>query len=291
MALPGRRRTALLVLGSLLLLRLSQMSVYNATVLLLGNSCGWAWQTVRSAPAPTPPLKAAILNVTSDFDQLAFLVGDFLQQPGMDPQVEQRFKQYLMDRASRSYPRFESLLDWLLAVYKFVFPFLIISLAAKRGSGSRDPGAEPGGVESDAAEAAAGEPAGEDGDLMSLRGSGLQLPPHSILARQSSLQANGSLPRDAASSDAGGSGAANALARQQQLAVRSSFGGAFKAARSTSGGFVGRGGSQSPRGPETPVDGGFLRQLPEHPLARRASVKAHRQRLPVPDELVGPARF
>jgi hypothetical protein len=44
--------------------------VYNATVLLLGNSCGWAWQTVRSAPAPTPPLKAAILNVTSDFDQV-----------------------------------------------------------------------------------------------------------------------------------------------------------------------------------------------------------------------------
>jgi hypothetical protein len=48
-----------------------------------------------------------------------------LQQPGVDPQVEQRFKQYLMDRASRSYPRFESLLDWLLAVYKFVFPFLV----------------------------------------------------------------------------------------------------------------------------------------------------------------------
>jgi hypothetical protein len=44
--------------------------VYNATVLLLGNSCGSAWQLVRAVPAPTPPLKAAILNVTSDFDQV-----------------------------------------------------------------------------------------------------------------------------------------------------------------------------------------------------------------------------
>lgn len=75
--------------------------MYNATVLLLGNTCGSAWSLVRAVPAPTPPLKAAILNVTSDFDQLAFLVADFMQQPGMDPKVERSFKEYLAQRATR----------------------------------------------------------------------------------------------------------------------------------------------------------------------------------------------
>ena len=42
---------------------------------MLGNSCGWAWQTVRAVPPPTPPLKAAILNVTSDFDQVGQMAG------------------------------------------------------------------------------------------------------------------------------------------------------------------------------------------------------------------------
>jgi hypothetical protein len=33
--------------------------------------------------------------------QLAHLVADFMQQPGVDPQVERSFKEYLMQRATR----------------------------------------------------------------------------------------------------------------------------------------------------------------------------------------------
>ncbi len=35
----------------------------------------------------------------------------------------------------RSYPRLEGLLDWLLSIYKFVFPFLVISAVAKLSGG------------------------------------------------------------------------------------------------------------------------------------------------------------
>ena len=44
--------------------------MYNAAVLLLGHGAGWAWQALRAVPLPPHPLKAAILNVTSDFDQV-----------------------------------------------------------------------------------------------------------------------------------------------------------------------------------------------------------------------------
>lgn len=36
----------------------------------------------------------------------------------------------------RSYPRLEGLLDWLLSIYKFAFPFLIISMVARLSGGN-----------------------------------------------------------------------------------------------------------------------------------------------------------
>lgn len=45
-------------------------AVYNGTLLLLTNSCGWAWTAVRTVPLPLHPLRAAMLNVTADYDQV-----------------------------------------------------------------------------------------------------------------------------------------------------------------------------------------------------------------------------
>ena len=41
-------------------------------MLLLGRPCGWAWATVRAVPLPLHPLRAAMLNVTADYDQVGW---------------------------------------------------------------------------------------------------------------------------------------------------------------------------------------------------------------------------
>lgn len=49
--------------------RSSRPAVYHGLMLMLGNSCGWAWTAVRTVPLPLHPLRAAMLNVTADYDQ------------------------------------------------------------------------------------------------------------------------------------------------------------------------------------------------------------------------------
>lgn len=81
--------------------------------------------------------------------QLALLLQDFLRSPGADPAVEAAFRQFLAQRAARSHPGLENALDWLLALYKFALPFLLISLLAKlSGGGGSGDGDGGGGYES-----------------------------------------------------------------------------------------------------------------------------------------------
>jgi hypothetical protein len=90
------------------------------------------------APGPPPDsLRAAIANCTSDYGELAYLVQEFLRQPGADPAVEARFRAFLAGRARQAHPRLEAALDWALAAYKFAAPFIVISLLARltRGEG------------------------------------------------------------------------------------------------------------------------------------------------------------
>lgn len=75
--------------------------MYNATLVLLSRTCGWAWAAVRAVPLPLHPLRAAMLNVTADYDQLAHLVAEFLEQPTVDPSVRAQFLQFMSDRATR----------------------------------------------------------------------------------------------------------------------------------------------------------------------------------------------
>lgn len=68
--------------------------------------------------------------------QLSYLVEDFMEGPLVDPSVKDEFKKYLARHATRSLPTLEKLLDWLLALYKVVFPFVLLSLLAKVGGSS-----------------------------------------------------------------------------------------------------------------------------------------------------------
>jgi hypothetical protein len=86
---------------------------------------------IAVGPAAPGTLKAAVQNVTTDFSELSSIIQDFLHSPAVDPSVETAFRAYLAQRAQRSHRGLESALDWLLAVYKFAFPFVVLSLITK----------------------------------------------------------------------------------------------------------------------------------------------------------------
>ncbi|GAB4816340.1 hypothetical protein N2152v2_003386 [Parachlorella kessleri] len=131
----GLLRSLLLAAGVLFGLGYTPASVKAAVGKGLLAGLGSVATPVKSAD----PLREAITNVTTDFNELAHLIGDFMRtQP---EQTQSQFVQFMADRATRSYPQLEGLLDWLLSLYKFAFPFLIISMVAKL-SGGDDSGGE-----------------------------------------------------------------------------------------------------------------------------------------------------
>jgi len=81
-------------------------------------------------------------NVTTDYHRLALLVEDFFETAYVDPSAKAAFEQYLALHASKTIASLEKTLDWVLAFYKFLFPFVCISLIAKlspsRGSQQTD---------------------------------------------------------------------------------------------------------------------------------------------------------
>lgn len=108
---------------------------------------GQIWGTLRSNGAPTTPedsLSAAIRNVTSDYDQLTDILKEFFKQTERtDPHAEEHFRYFLQERADRSHAKLEKILDWLLAIYKIAFPFLVCLMVAKvSGSGRQAAGGE-----------------------------------------------------------------------------------------------------------------------------------------------------
>lgn len=127
-------KTAILVALVMLGMGLNPYHMASSMMYLAYRLPGLVFASMRTPPPAASSLKAAILNVTGDFNELSFLIQDFLRSPGVDPAVEASFRQYLAHRAGRSHPSLESALDWILAAYKFAFPFLVISLVAKLGS-------------------------------------------------------------------------------------------------------------------------------------------------------------
>ncbi|KFM24018.1 Heat shock protein 83-1 [Auxenochlorella protothecoides] len=107
--------------------------VYDLAGSVVRLAGGFLVTNVRQQGFPVNPIKASIRNVTMDFDELSNLITEFLQGPAVDPAVQLSFQDFL------AHPHLEFSLDWLLTTYKFVFPFLIISMVAKlAGGGERD---------------------------------------------------------------------------------------------------------------------------------------------------------
>ncbi|KAL3147020.1 Heat shock protein 90-5, chloroplastic [Trebouxia sp. C0009 RCD-2024] len=87
---------------------------------------------IPAGPQDDGSLKEAMRNVTRDYEQLATIVQEFFATNSiLDPQAEQRFQQFLTQKATRSYPRLEGLLDSLLLLYKIAWPFVVMTTAVK----------------------------------------------------------------------------------------------------------------------------------------------------------------
>ncbi|KAK9802560.1 hypothetical protein WJX73_003100 [Symbiochloris irregularis] len=87
-------------------------------------------------------LRAAVRNVTTDYDQLATLLQDFFRQQShlrQDNSTEVAFREFLGHRASKSRPALEQGLDWILAFYKFIWPVLLVFLVTKLQTGKSRP--------------------------------------------------------------------------------------------------------------------------------------------------------
>lgn len=242
---------AVLALGvASFFLGVTPMTVYRACAPLLGSCPKW-----MCVERPVRPLHAAMRNVTSSYDVLSQLVAEFLQQPGMDPTLELRFKDFLAERASKSYPRLESALDWLLAVYKFVFPFLVIHLVAKLQT--PDTSGPAAGEATDAGNSSAG----------------LQPAPPQAVPRRTSQQA-GALAlagpgKRGACAPAGGDALADKRALPGAGSVTAGATGINGSSGFATAFGVNRRGSESPTGPETPIEGNRL--LSAQPTGWRAT--------------------
>lgn len=94
--------------------------------------------TPLQIPSSPPPgsLKAAILNVTNDFTELSNVVQEFFAAQPADSGLEAAFIEFLEDKGRHSMRRLESGLDILLTIYKFVFPFVLLSVLSRVGGGS-----------------------------------------------------------------------------------------------------------------------------------------------------------
>jgi len=88
------------------------------------------------APAQDPrSLKAAFANVTADYDQLTSLLEDFFERMA-DNTTETLLRDYLLVKSSRKHKFLERFFDWMLGVYWFILPFLLVYVGAMVLGGS-----------------------------------------------------------------------------------------------------------------------------------------------------------
>ena len=142
--LPGfsvRRAIALalaLALASLAL-RLTGYSLTSAVYGILGSTTTSRMTHILSGShslveafgpdVEADSLRALVRNVTTDMDQLISIVEDFLEsQEETNPGLDAAFRTFISDRASSSFISVERTLDSILWLYKFLLPFLFVSL-------------------------------------------------------------------------------------------------------------------------------------------------------------------
>jgi hypothetical protein len=141
MAWPlGAKLTILLALTIAFGFGVTPARIINRAWFLLYHSPAVLFSSLRVPPPAPHTLKAAILNVTTDFNELSRLIQEFMESSHADPALESAFRQFLAHRATRSHPGLENILDWVLALYKFAFPFVIISFLARLTGGGDNGG-------------------------------------------------------------------------------------------------------------------------------------------------------
>lgn len=105
-------------------------AIYKFNPLYLRSSfMGVASSFTNLSPAQDPrSLKAAFANVTADYDQLTSLLEDFFERMP-DNTTETLLREYLLIKSSRKHKFLERFFDWMLSVYRFLLPFLLVYLA------------------------------------------------------------------------------------------------------------------------------------------------------------------
>lgn len=130
-----------MTLGQKFLVMFLLAAVYKLNPLYIRSSIvGVASSFTSNLAPPQDPrsLKAAFANVTADYDQLTTLLEDFFERMA-DNTTETLLREYLLVKSSRKHKSLERMFDWLLGVYWFILPFLMVYVGAMvlGGGGSR----------------------------------------------------------------------------------------------------------------------------------------------------------
>lgn len=112
---------------------------------LLSALAGVAATAAAPPPDAGDELAAAIRNATSDFQELSALVRAFLRRPDAHPDDPAAFAAFLAVKARRPHRSLERALDWVLWVYRTLWPVLLIVLAVRMSSAREEepPAAAP----------------------------------------------------------------------------------------------------------------------------------------------------
>jgi len=125
------------------------MIINQATIYPTHNSSGSSNRHLNSMHT-SDSLSVLVRNCTGDLDGLISVIEDFFQKQkaihniknqnnnnnnysdsDSDNDFESLFRSHLKDVAAHRYRRLESGLEWVLGLYKFIFPLLIIQLIMK----------------------------------------------------------------------------------------------------------------------------------------------------------------
>ena len=123
------------------------------TVYMYMHSPHTAFLLLLSSP---DSVRNLVRNCTGDLDGLIFVIESFFEKDKESGEFEKQFREHLKYVASHRYRKLESGLEWVIGLYKLIFPVLALQLLIKvlggdgSGSGRRrttDPGSRAyGGV-------------------------------------------------------------------------------------------------------------------------------------------------
>lgn len=120
----GRNVVAILIIAAVY--KLNPLYIRSSIV-----SVASSFTSITNLAPPQDPrsLKAAFANVTADYDQLTSLLEDFFERMA-DNTTETLLRDYLLIKASRKHKILERFFDWMLSVYWFVLPFVLVYAGA-----------------------------------------------------------------------------------------------------------------------------------------------------------------